>query len=126
MRAYLLPVLAIALLATGCAHMGFTEARARRYCWAAEDGAWRFLSAPPADADAMVAIAKPILATPYSGDRIRLYWFDNTAGDVLLCRTYLEGITDTHGCAATTWKFHRGANGWQQEGGEVITVCGRD
>lgn len=90
----------------GCATV---EQRAFRHCPMEADEGWHFLSAPPVAAAEILALAKPEPAPRFSLQRVRLYWFENAAGHILLCRTVLDHWGEP-GCGATEWEFW--SEGW--------------
>jgi hypothetical protein len=104
-------ILAVALLATGCALVYPKATLPYRACHTAKRDGWRALPKPPEQAAQLLAIA----GNPQASDNWALYWFDKPDGNILLCqgdsakRQYMAMM----GCWDNTWKFIESDSGWQ-------------
>ena len=115
-------ILAVALLATGCALVYPKATLPYRACHTAKRDGWRALPKPPEQAAQLLAIA----GNPQASDNWSLYWFDKPDGNILLCQgdSAKRQYTAMMGCWDHTWKFADGAGGWQlAPDGEVSRIC---
>lgn len=108
------------LLLVSCMPHAVREQRAYTLC-PVDRSTWSWMAEPPADARALAAPARAAMSaqTHNARPRMRLYWFTNPAGDLLLC---LPEPRD-HCGMDQTWHYQRVGEAWVLDPLQTLTVC---
>jgi hypothetical protein len=115
------PILLVVLFLASCRTISPPPHVAYKFC-PADPETWQVLSSPPSNAAELLAIAKPKL-NPVNGRVPTLYWFDNRAGSILLCRTLTDRSLGS--CGSQTWQFQPAHGQWQlQDDVSQVIICG--